>query len=94
MCNFVIVLICVTERLRAGADPGFDPGGGGGGGEIVTGINCQWCPAASCKQSEPFSVWGLGPTLGPQKLLGISLLNMHSLHFGVPFYTIFEIIKY
>ena len=37
---------------------------------------------------------GLGPTLGPWKLLGISLLNMHSLHFGVPFYTIFEIIKY
>ena len=26
--------------------------------------------------------------------VGFSLLNMHSLHFGVPFYTIFEIIKY
>ena len=39
-------------------------------------------------------MWGPGPTLGPQKLVGISLLNMHSLHFGVPFYTIFEIIKY
>ena len=42
----------------------------------------------------PFSAWGLGPALGLQKLLGISLLNMHSLHFRVPFYTIFEIIKY
>ena len=40
------------------------------------------------------SSMGSGPTLGPLKLLGISLLNMHSLHFGVPFYTIFEIIKY
>ena len=35
-------------------------------------------------------MWGLGPALGPRKLLGISLLNMHSLHFGVPFYTIFD----
>ena len=50
--------------------------------------------AVSCKQSEPFSTWGPGPALGPRKLLGISLLNMHSLHLGVPFYTIFEIIKY
>ena len=31
---------------------------------------------------------------GPWKLLDFSLLSMHSLHFGVPFYTIFEIIKY
>ena len=37
---------------------------------------------------------GSGAALGPLKLLGISLLNMHSLHFGVPFYTIFEIFKY
>ena len=74
----------------AGADPGFDQGGP----QIMTGLNCQWCTAALCEQSEPFSAWGPGPTLGPQKLLGISLLNMHSLHFGVPFYTIFEIIKY
>ena len=75
----------------AGADPGFDRGGGG---QIVTGQNCRRCAAASCEQSEPFLAWGLGPALGSQKLLGISLLNMHSLHFGVPFYTIFEIIKY
>ena len=66
---------------NAGADPGFDRGGA----QIVTGLNCQWCAAASCERSEPFSAWGPGPTLGPQKLLGISLLNMHSLHFGVPF---------
>ena len=64
------------------------------GAQIVTGLNCRWCAAASCERSEPFSAWVPGPTLGPQKLLGISLLNMHSLHFGVPFYTIFEIIKY
>ena len=70
----------------AGADPGFDQGGA----QIVTGLNCQQCAAASCERNEPFAVWGLGPALGPQKLLGISLLNMHSLHFGVPFYTIFE----
>ena len=38
--------------------------------------------------------WGSGPALGPWKLLGFSLPNMHSLQFGVPFYTIFEIIKY
>ena len=74
----------------AGADPGFDQGGA----KIVTGLNCRQCAAVSCERSEPFSVWGPGPTLGPQKLLGISLLNMHSLHFGVPFYTIFETIKY
>ena len=64
------------------------------GAQIVTGLNCQWCAAVSCERSEPFLAWGPGPTLGPQKLLCISLLNMHSLHFGVPFYTIFEIIKY
>ena len=65
-----------------------------GGAQIVTGLNCRWCAAALCERSEPLSAWGLGPALGPQKLLGISLLNMLSLHFGVPFYTIFEIIKY
>ena len=65
-----------------------------GGPQIVTSLNCRQCAAASCEQSEPYSAWDLGPALGPQKLLGISLLNMHSLHFGVPFYTIFEIIKY
>ena len=74
----------------SGADPGFDQGGP----QIVTGLNCRRCAAASSERSETFSAWGLGPALGPQKLLGISLLNMHSLHFGVPFYTIFEIIKY
>ena len=42
-----------------------------GGAQIVTGLNCWWCAAASCEGSKPFSVWGLGPTLGPQKLLGI-----------------------
>ena len=67
---------------------------GGGGAQIMTGLNCQWCAAVLCEQSKPFSAWGPGPALGPWKLLGISLLNMHSLHFGVPFYTIFEIIKY
>ena len=71
----------------AGADPGFDQGGP----QIVTGLNCRWCAAASCERSEPFLAWGPGPTSG---LSGISLLNMHLLHFGVPFYTIFEIIKY
>ena len=79
-----------SQIQRAGADPGFYQGGA----QIVTGLNCQRCAAASCERSEPFSAWGPGPPLGPQKLLGISLLNMHSLHFGVPFYTIFEIIKY
>ena len=76
--------------MKTGADPGFDQGGI----QIVTGLNCQQYAAALCEQSEPFSVWGPGPALGPWKLLGISLLNMHSLYFGVPFYTIFEIIKY
>ena len=74
---------------RTGADPGFDQGEA----QIVTGLNCRRCVAASGERSEPFSAWGLGPALGPWKLLGISLLNMHSLHFGVPFYTIFEIIN-
>ena len=75
---------------NTGADPGFDQGGA----QIVTGLNCGRYAAASCERSEPFSAWGPGPTLGPGKLLGISLLNMHSLHFGVHFFTIFEIIKY
>ena len=79
-----------NEHSNSGADPGFDQGGA----QIVTGLNCLWCAATSCERSEPFSAWGLGPALGPQKLLGISLLNMHSLNFGVPFYTIFKIIKY
>ena len=73
---------------ETGADTGFDQGA-----QIVTGLNCLWCVAALGEQSKPFSAWGLGPALGPWKLLGISLLNMHSLHFGVPFYTIFEIIN-
>ena len=95
--HFLIITLNSTKNIdvrstecRAGADPGFDRGGV----QIVTGLNFRQCAAASCERSEPFSVWGLGPALGPQKLLGISLLNMHSLHFGVPFYTIFEIIKY
>ena len=46
----------------------------------MTGLNCQRCAAASCKRSEPFLVWGLGPTLGPQKLLGISLLNQMDMY--------------
>ena len=73
----------------AGADPGFDQGGP----QIVAGLNCRRYAAASCERSEPFSAWGPGPALGPWKLLGISLLNMHSLHFGIPFHTTFEIIK-
>ena len=73
--------------VLSGADPGLDRGGP----QIMTGLNCQQCTAASCKRSKPFSAWGPGPALGPQKLLGISLLNMHSLHLGLPFYTIFEI---
>ena len=47
-----------------------------GGAQIMTGLNCQQYTAASCEQSEPFSAWGLGPALGPWKLLGILLLNM------------------
>ena len=74
-------MIANVKGLRStGADPGFD-----WGAQIVTGLNCQQCTAALCERSEPFSAWGLGPILGPWKLLGISLLNMHSLHFGVPF---------
>ena len=88
--NCVYLLRSASSLRGKGADPGFDHGGP----QIVTGLNCQWCAAASCERNEPFQAWGLGPALGPQKLLGISLLNMHSLHFGVPFYTIFEIIKY
>ena len=64
------------------------------GAQIMTDLNCQRCAAVLREGSEPFSGWGVGPALGPQKLLGISVLNMHSLYFEVPFYTIFEIIKY
>ena len=39
---------------------------------------CQRSTAESREQSELIKVWGLGPALGPQKLLGFSLLNMHS----------------
>ena len=94
--HFLVKCIYLTNtctkiyHIPPGADPGFDQGGA----QIMTGINCRQCTAASCEQSEPFSAWGPGPALGPWKLLGISLLNMHSLHFGVPFYTIFEILKY
>ena len=44
-----------------------------------------------CERSEPSSAWGPGPALGPQKLLGISLLNMHSLHFIM--YNLYEPMK-
>ena len=37
---------------------------------------------------------GSGITSEPRKVLVFSLLNMHSIHFEVPFYTIFKIIKY
>ena len=57
----------VINNLIPGADPGFDQGGP----QIMTGLNCRWCAATSCERSEPFSVWGLGSTLGPWKLLGI-----------------------
>ena len=40
----------------SGADPGFDQGEP----QFVTGLNCRWCPAASCKRSDPFSAWGSG----------------------------------
>ena len=94
-CGFVIPSMVIkhvgSSTEHSGADPGFDQGGRP---QIVTVLNCRRCAAASCERSEPFSAWGLGPALGPQKLLGISLLNMHSLYFWVPFYTIFEIIKY
>ena len=90
LTNTIFLSFFILTFVISGADPGFDEGRA----QIMTGLNCQWCAAASCEQSEPFLVWGPGPALGPQKLLGISLLNMHSLHFGVPFYTIFEIIKY
>ena len=70
-----------NSQSDSGADPGFDRGGGG---QIVTGLNCPQYTAASCERSEPFSAWGPGPALGSQTLLGVSL----------PFYTIFEIIKY
>ena len=48
--SLLVPILQITTT--AGADPGFDQGGP----QIVTGLNCQWCAAASCKQSEPFSV--------------------------------------
>ena len=42
--------------MLSGADPGFDQGGA----QIVTGLNCRRCAAASCERSEPFQAWGLG----------------------------------
>ena len=55
-----------------------------GGPQIVTGLNCHGAQQHCASEASPFK----------HGVLGISLLNMHSLHFGVPFYTIFEIIKY
>ena len=87
----VVSLHNLDFRSQApGADPEFDQGGvpDRDRPKLLT------CAAVSCERSKPFSAQGPGSALGPQKLLGISLLNMHSLHLGVPFYTIFEIIKY
>ena len=53
--------LVLCDELTTGADPGFDQGGA----QIVTGLNCRWCAAASCERSEPFSAWGPGPALGP-----------------------------
>ena len=58
--TFTISLKWHDEDFKgsSGADQGFDQGGGA---QIVTGLNCQWCTAVSCEQSEPFSAWDLGP---------------------------------
>ena len=73
-----------------GADPGFHQGGTPDCDRPKLPTVCS--SVVRVKQAL-FSV-GSGACLRAQKLLGISLLNMHSLHLGVPFYTIFEIIKY
>ena len=58
------------------------------------GPNCGWPKCAdvaqqSHEQSELIKAWGLGPTLGPQKLLGFSWLNMHSPSFPGTFWLNF-----
>ena len=72
-----------------GVDPGFDQGGPDHDRPKLPTV-CS----SIMRVKQALSLWGLGPTLGVQKLLGFSLLNMHSLHFGIPFYTILEMIKY
>ena len=55
-----------------------------GGARVLLAEFCRLRTVESCERSEPLLA----------ELLVFSLPNMHSLHFGVPFYTIFEIIKY
>ena len=70
----------------SGADPGFDRGGAPDRDRPKLPTVCS-----SIVQAKR-AIFSVGSEGGPQKLLGISLLNMHSLHFRVPFNTIFEII--
>ena len=73
---------------HSGADPGFDQEG------APDHDRPKLPTVRSSIMRAKRALFSMGSALGPRKLLGISLLNMHSLHFGVPFYTIFEIIKY
>ena len=62
-----------------------------GGAQLWSAQICRCSTVESHEQSELIKVWGLGPTLGPQKLLGFSWLNICILLvFLVPFDLIFS----
>ena len=68
---------------------GADPGCGWGGTQLWSAQFCQHSAVESREQSELIRACGLGPALGPQKLLGFSWLNMHSPSFPDTFWLNF-----
>ena len=62
---------------------------------LMGGSKFFWPIFANSAANEVSPYWlGSRACLRALEALGFSLLNMHSLHFWIPFYTNFEIIKY
>ena len=74
----------------AGADPGFDQGSAPDRDRP----KLPTVHSSVMRAKRALFSMGSGACLRAPEALGYFITNMHSLHFGVPFYTIFEIIKY
>ena len=64
----VLAPLSIDWNLYIEANPAF----GWGEAQLWLAQFCQHNRVESCKQSELTRGWGMGPTLGPQKLLGVS----------------------
>ena len=85
-----VEVILTEKQKKLWSDTGGDPGFGlRGGAQLWSAPICQCSTAESHEQSELIKAWGLGPALGPQKLLGFSWLNIHSPSFPGTFWLNF-----